>query len=253
MHIDWWTLTLQAVNVLILVWILARFFYRPVAEIIAQRRTAAAKILSDAAAMRTAADREKADIQTTRAGFAAERDGLLSNARKQIEAERAVMMRDASERIETLRSEQEAALARARDTLEHEVVDQASAVAVQIAQRLLERLPTQAALAVFIDALAEQIKELPPKSMELLKVSAKDGGLSVSTPSPLNELAQMHCQNEIETALGIKTRISFRAEPRLIAGIELSGGGLVLKNNWQNDLSQILHQLKSDDGRTQNS
>jgi F-type H+-transporting ATPase subunit b len=208
--------------------------------------------LSDAAAMRAAADVEKAAILATRAGFAAERDSLLSTARRQIEIERAAMLRDASERIETLRSEQETVLARTRNTLEHAITDQASTVAVQIAQRLLERLPTQAALAGFLDNLSEQIKALPAKSHDMLVASGKDGVLSVSTPSPLNKMEQIQCQKTIEAALGIEVRISFRAEPCLIAGVELSGGALVLKNNWQNDLSQILHQLKSDDGQREN-
>jgi F-type H+-transporting ATPase subunit b len=37
MTIDWWTLGIQAVNVIILVWLLARFFWRPVAAMIEQR------------------------------------------------------------------------------------------------------------------------------------------------------------------------------------------------------------------------
>lgn len=41
MTIDWWTLGLQTVNVLVLVWILARFLFRPVARIIADRQAAA--------------------------------------------------------------------------------------------------------------------------------------------------------------------------------------------------------------------
>ena len=32
MHIDWWTLALQTVNVLVLIWLLARFFFRPVMD-----------------------------------------------------------------------------------------------------------------------------------------------------------------------------------------------------------------------------
>ena len=41
MTIDWWTLGLQTINVLILIWILARFLFRPVAKIIAAERAAA--------------------------------------------------------------------------------------------------------------------------------------------------------------------------------------------------------------------
>ena len=38
MQIDWWTLGLQTINVLILVWILSRFLFRPVADIVASAR-----------------------------------------------------------------------------------------------------------------------------------------------------------------------------------------------------------------------
>ena len=50
MRIDWTTLALQTINVLVLVWLLARFLFRPVMTIIAERRAAAEKLLADAAA-----------------------------------------------------------------------------------------------------------------------------------------------------------------------------------------------------------
>ncbi|HWU26846.1 MAG TPA: hypothetical protein VN154_10630 [Rhizomicrobium sp.] len=249
MHIDWWTLALQAVNVLILIWILARFFYRPIVDIIERRRAAAAKALTDASAMRSAADAERAGIQATRAGFTAERDALLSDASKQIETERATMLREASERIETLRLERDAALASDRSAMERAVAKQASALAVQIAQKLLERLPAEAALAIFLNALSKQIKALPPKERELLAASAQAGILSVTTPSALNGTEEEQCQKAIKIALGLEGKIAFRVDTRLIAGVELSGGALVLKNNWQNDLAQILQHLQGDDGQ----
>ncbi len=52
MHIDWWTLALQTVNVLILIWILGRFFFRPVADIVAKRQEETASCLADADAAR---------------------------------------------------------------------------------------------------------------------------------------------------------------------------------------------------------
>ena len=52
MHFDWWTLALQTVNVLVLIWILARFFFRPVADIVAKRQAETNKLLADAAAAR---------------------------------------------------------------------------------------------------------------------------------------------------------------------------------------------------------
>src|SRR6516162_6653699 len=52
MRIDSWTLALQTFNVLILVWILARFFFRPIMNIVAKRQEEAKKLLTDAAVAR---------------------------------------------------------------------------------------------------------------------------------------------------------------------------------------------------------
>ena len=41
MQIDWWTLGLQTVNALVLIWLLSRFLFRPIASILAEREVAA--------------------------------------------------------------------------------------------------------------------------------------------------------------------------------------------------------------------
>ena len=67
MHIDWWTLALQTVNVLVLIWILARFFFRPVVNIVAKRQEEASKLLADAAAARQQAADARAEAEQARA------------------------------------------------------------------------------------------------------------------------------------------------------------------------------------------
>jgi F-type H+-transporting ATPase subunit b len=50
MQIDWWTLGLQTVNALVLIWLLAHFLFRPVVDAIAGRQKAAGQLLADAQA-----------------------------------------------------------------------------------------------------------------------------------------------------------------------------------------------------------
>ena len=65
MQFDWWTFTFQAVNLLVLMWLLGRFLFRPIAGIIARREAetrqtleAAAESQRQATAAQTAADGE---------------------------------------------------------------------------------------------------------------------------------------------------------------------------------------------------
>jgi F-type H+-transporting ATPase subunit b len=97
MHIDWSTLALQTVNVLILIWLLARFLFRPVRNIIAERSAAAEKMLADAAARRTQAEADAAEVQQRLQNVAAEAERVLSEARAQAEAQRARLLQQAAD------------------------------------------------------------------------------------------------------------------------------------------------------------
>ncbi|MGB8423446.1 MAG: F0F1 ATP synthase subunit B, partial [Paraburkholderia sp.] len=59
MRIDWSTLALQTINALVLIWLLARFLFRPVAGIIAERQKAAQTLIADADAAKRAAVLER--------------------------------------------------------------------------------------------------------------------------------------------------------------------------------------------------
>jgi F-type H+-transporting ATPase subunit b len=251
MRIDWWTLALQTINVLILVWILARFFYRPVADIIEKRRAAAAKLLTDASAAQAAVDADKTSIAAARAGFAAERDKLLTDTRKQAEADRDALLKKASETAATLRAENESVLAHDRKMMEQAMVERASALAVDIAQKLLETLPPGHAVTTFLTGLPDQLAALPPKSRELLANAACASGLDVTTAAPLDEPQKAECQKLIEGLLGTTTKLTFHCDPALIAGIEIRSEAITLKNNWRDALSRILQQLGTDDGQRQ--
>ena len=96
MTIDWWTLGIQTVNVVILVWLLGRFFWRPVAAMIEQRRAAAQSMLAEAEAKQSEATTALAEIEQTRAGFAQEREAILAAAHEAAERARAALLEEAA-------------------------------------------------------------------------------------------------------------------------------------------------------------
>jgi len=88
MRFDWATLALQTVNVLVLLWLLRRFLFRPVADIIAKRKDAAERLLADAAAARDQAKAEAEQAAQRERELAAQGDHILAAARAAAEAER---------------------------------------------------------------------------------------------------------------------------------------------------------------------
>jgi hypothetical protein len=98
MKIDWWTLGLQAVNALVLIWLLAHFLFRPVVDAIAARQKAAGELLADAKAAKAAAEseRERAAAETIR--LAEHRSEALQAAEAEAAAAKSALLATAQPR-----------------------------------------------------------------------------------------------------------------------------------------------------------
>ncbi len=245
MKIDWWTLGLQTINVVILIWLLGHFFWRPIAAIIDERRTAASKLLSDAEAAKTEADRLRAEIEEKRAGFAEERDAILAAARAEAEKLRAGILEDARKQADHLHATAKADLDQLAKRAEAAWTSRAAELAVDIAGRLVGRLDTKVAQDAFLDWLVTDLKALPDPVRQ--SVTERDTELEVVTPSELSADETRHYQRAISEALGTTKPFHFSTDPDLIGGVALTGPNLVAESSWRADLRTILEEL--DDGR----
>lgn len=240
MTIDWWTLGIQAVNVLILIWLLGRFFWKPMAMMISERRTVVAKSLAEAEDKQRQATDALADVEKVRAGFAREREAILAEAQVAAEQVRAAKLADAEREAAAMRKAAREAIAKEKEAAGKEWRAAAGALAVDIAERLLSRLDQAATEKAFLDWLAEQVQALPQETRRAL---ASGAALEAVSAAPLSSGAQEACRTRIAEALGAEPKLSFRVDPSLIAGLELHGPHLVLRNSWRADLDHILANI----------
>jgi F-type H+-transporting ATPase subunit b len=242
MTLDWWTLGLEAVNVLILVWLLQRFLWRPVAAMIAERRKTAQTMLDDAKSAKDQATASLADIEATRAGFAAEREKILAEARVTADAASEAALKDARTKAEKLRKAAETRIAADTATAEKLQADRAASLAVDIAARLAGRLSGADITSSFLGWLTEAIKAMPEDEK---KAALSDGkGLKLVSAEVLKPAEKTRIKAEIADALGGKPALSFETDAALIAGLELRGAHFALRNSWQADLARILEDLR---------
>lgn len=235
MSFDLWTLGFQAINVLVLVWLLQRFFWRPVAGMIADRQAKAAMLLDDAEAKRAEAEAAMREIEATRRGLAAERDAMLAAARKDAECARAAVMDTARAEADALRDAAEAARVRAAETQKETAIADAQQLAVTIAGRLLERLDRTATDAAFLGWLGEGLTALPEADRKTLAAEE----LAVVSATAQDTAAQARIAAAIASALGTPAALSFRTDPALIAGHELHAPHFSLRSSWRADLARI--------------
>lgn len=247
MTIDWWTLGIQAVNVVILVWLLGRYFWRPVAAMIEERRATAQRTLADAEAKRAEAAAALAEIERTRAGFAQEREAILGAAHEAAQRARAAALAEAEKEAASLRAAAMAAAERERDAADRAWSERASRLAVEIAQRLTARLEGPAVREAFLTWLLDEIRKLPAQERSAM---AADGVVLVAiSAAPLPPADQDRYRALIGQAFGAAPPIDFKTDPGLIAGLELRGPHFAVVNSWRADLARILTDLTHDSRR----
>lgn len=242
MHFDPWTLALQTINVTVLIWLLARFLFRPVAGIIAERRATAAAVLADAEAIRAKAAAEAALLAEQRQGLVSDGERIAAAARGAAEAERATILRQADEAAARLRRDAEQAIARTRQEMREALQHEAADLSVSIAARLLERLPAQTLNRAFLDGIAAALAESPARA------SLASAPIEIRSASPLDVALQTECRAMLRRQLGGEPQIEFRSDPALIAGIELASQDVVIRNSWRSDLERLASVLHTEEG-----
>ena len=104
MKIDWWTLALQAVNALVLIWLLAHFLFRPVVKAIAARQKAAGQLLTDAKAAKAAAESERDKAAAETAGLTEHRSEALKAAEAEAATAKSALLAEAGAEADKLRA-----------------------------------------------------------------------------------------------------------------------------------------------------
>lgn len=244
MHIDWWTLALQAINVLILVWLLARFLYRPVMKVIADRQAAADALLSEAQSSKDAALTETAALKARSDGFAADADRRRTEMQAELEKDRIRLLAQAQTDADAVATQAAAATTAERMRMMAEWQEKAGLLAGSMAEALLARLPAAHTTDAMFDALLERLQGLSEAERRML---SEDAPLVLLTPAPVGEADQARYRDALNGVLPDITALAFAVDPKLIAGFDVRGPHIRISNSWRADLDAMLATLKEDD------
>ena len=245
MHIDWWTLALQTINAVVLIWILSRFLFRPVAAMIATRQAEARRLLDEAGAAKAEATAEAEKARAQEADLAAWRSAAIAAATKEADAQKAAILAAANQEAERLRKTAEEARARDAARAETAAEQRAAKLAVDISAKLLERLPDGVRIAAFVDGLAAGIAELPQAVRD--EIGSGGAPVRLKAPRALTDGETATLATALGKALGHPVTVAADIDPDLIAGLELETDHAIVRNCLRADLDHIARELARDD------
>lgn len=239
MQFDWTTFALEALNFLVLVWLLKRFFYRPVLAMIEARQTATARTIEDAEAVRREAEALKTEYQTHLAEV--DKEGAAAKARldDDIAAERARRLTALEAQIAEERRRREALAARERTELELAMERKAMAIAARFATRLLEQLAGPELEAKLADLALSELDAEAPDILEALRRALREPGGSIKVISayPLDATRRAAFTRRLSALAGQELVPKFGEDAVLKAGVCILAGSWVLMANLRDELS----------------
>jgi F-type H+-transporting ATPase subunit b len=227
MLIDWFTIGAQALNFLILVWLLKRFLYKPILRAIDAREKRIAAELADADARKAEAQKERDEFQHKNEEFDQQRAALLSKATDEAKAERQRLLDEARKAADALSAKRQETLRNDANNLNQAIGRRTQQEVFAIARKALTDLATTSLEERMGEVFTRRLREMDGKAKarlgEALKAASDPALVRSAFDLPAEQRAAI--QNALNETLSAEIHVRFETASELVSGIELTTNG----------------------------
>jgi F-type H+-transporting ATPase subunit b len=227
MLINWFTVFAQAINFLILVWLLKRFLYKPILHAIDEREKGIAAQLAQAEARVAEAQKERDDFLQKNEVFDKERTALLKKATDDANSERERLLDEVRKNADALRAKRQDALRTEQTNLSQDIIRLTKKQVFAITRKTLADLAgaglEERMGAVFVERLLAL--EGAPKEQLATAFKTSNHMVSVHSAFDLPAAQKSAIEKAVKETFAPDAQVQFETAPELVSGIELSSGG----------------------------
>lgn len=227
MLIDWFTVGAQALNFLILVWLMKRFLYKPILNAIDAREKRIANELADADAKKAEAQKERDEFQHKNEEFDQQRAALLTKATDEAKTERQRLLDEARKAADALSAKRQDSLANDARNLNQAITRRTQDAVFAIARKALTDLATTSLEERMSEVFTRRLRELNGETKrglaESLKAASEPALVRSAFELPTEQRAAI--QKTLNETFSADIRLRFATAPDLVSGIELTSNG----------------------------
>ena len=227
MLIDWFTVGAQALNFIILVWLLKRFLYKPILNAVDAREKRIAAELADADAKKAEAQRERDEFLHKNEQFDQQRAALMSKATDEANAERQRLIEDARKAADALSAKRQEALQSDAQNLNQAIRRRTQQEVFAIARKALTDLASTSLEErmgeVFISRLRAMDGNAKEGLAQALRTASEPALVRSAFDLPVEQRATI--QKALNETFSAEVRVRFETAPDLVSGIELLTNG----------------------------
>ncbi|MFZ2235766.1 MAG: hypothetical protein WBP11_13430 [Dokdonella sp.] len=250
MLIDWFTVAAQALNFVILLWLMKRFLYAPILHALDAREQRIAAELKDADAKKTEANKQREEFEGKNAAFDQQRAELLSKATDEVKSQARAMLDIARKTADDWTTKRQEVLRSQADELGRAIEDSARNEVLAITRKALQELATTDLESSMVAIFMQRLSALDGQAKEDLVAALKTASPpTISSALALPTKHQKAIQKMVSESFSSDTPLRFEIRPDLVCGIELSANGQLV--SWNVDgyllsLKKAIAQIASE-------
>jgi F-type H+-transporting ATPase subunit b len=227
MLIDWFTVGAQALNFIVLVWLLKRFLYKPILNAVAARETLIAAKLADADAKEAEAQKQRDAFQHKNEAFDRERTGLMSKATDAATAEGHKLLDAARGAADALSAQRQEALRTDAASLNQAIRRRTQQEVFAIARRALTELAGASLEERMAEVFTHRLRTMDAKIKATFAAALKtaSGPALVRSAFDLPDKQRAAIEKSFDETFSTQVQLRFEAAPDLVSGIELTANG----------------------------
>lgn len=238
MELNATTFLLEIVNFLILVWILKRFLYRPVKEVLEQRRRRVEETTARAEQLHAEAERMRAQYETRLGDWRAERQRARETLQDELREERTRQMASLQKELAQERERSRILEQRRCEEAARQMEQHALAHGGRFASRILQQAATPELEARLFELTLEELPTMPDDRREQLDAvfAEQNAPVQVASAFALSADQQRALQHVLSTLIDQPVQCRYEQDPTLLAGLRIKLGPLVLRANLSDEL-----------------
>lgn len=241
MKIDWFTIVAQAINFLVLLWLMKRFLYKPILKAIDEREKRIAEELSNAETNMHAAQKQKEEYDRKNEELDRQSAAYLKKAQDEGNAEKSRLLKDARETADALSRKRQESLVVEASTLRESVSRKIQSEVLAITGKVLAELAGVSLEERVVEVFIQRLRDLDTsEKMAMASALEKEPGkATVRTAFDLSPALRDTIETSIKEIFGSHIPITFESTPDLVSGIELAANGQKVAWNVADYLSSI--------------
>lgn len=232
----------QIVNFVVLAFLLRRFAYKPILDMLDKRRERIEKGLEDARLAEEARANAESERQQVLEQARVEAQEIVAEASQRGEAQAAKIIEEAQGQAQKVLEEAQVEAEAERDRMLGELRGQIAALSIAAANQIIGETLDERRQMQLVDEFFSGVKAGKVKVTD--EVSALAGAKAVVTSAlPLTKADQETYRSHLQAQLGADATIEFKTNPTILGGVVLRVGDVVLDDSVAGKVGALRQSL----------